>query len=234
LFSFSCAAEADLKRLADAVAEFQPALDVFIGKYGALDKVRGVMTSFLSAHGRERERESGGASDECELSLVWWGGGSRVQAKAKVPALQTGLEEAVNKLALASDSNQGALQIKKVVDSLKDTDAKQRHLKGVLFSRITSEKGSRPSAECHAAVAPPGVCSRARVRACVQRRATSASTRTTCGTARRSSSSTLAPACPVTSRWRGSSPPLSKLSPTPTPPYAYLAWPASVRPQGHS
>jgi hypothetical protein len=68
-----------------------------------------------------------------------------VQAKAKVPALQTGLEEAVNKLALASDSNQGALQIKKVVDSLKDTDAKQRHLKGVLFSRITSEKGTRPS-----------------------------------------------------------------------------------------
>jgi hypothetical protein len=41
------------------VAEFQPALDVFIGKYGALDKVRRVTASFRSAHGRERERAAG-------------------------------------------------------------------------------------------------------------------------------------------------------------------------------
>ena len=48
LFSFifssaNCAAtqtaEADLKKLADAVAELEPALEVFIAKYGALDKV---------------------------------------------------------------------------------------------------------------------------------------------------------------------------------------------------
>jgi ribosomal protein S7 len=32
-------AEADLKKLADAVAELEPALEVFIAKYGALDKV---------------------------------------------------------------------------------------------------------------------------------------------------------------------------------------------------
>ena len=66
------------------------------------------------------------------------------QAKAKVPTFQAGLAEAANKLALASTADQGAEQLKKVVELLKTTDAQQRHLKGVLFGRICNEKGLLP------------------------------------------------------------------------------------------
>ncbi len=68
------------------------------------------------------------------------------QAKAKVPTFQAGLAEAANKLALASTADQGAEQLKKVVELLKTTDAQQRHLKGVLFGRICNEKGLLPPA----------------------------------------------------------------------------------------
>src|SRR5690349_2661843 len=65
-----------------------------------------------------------------------------LQAKAKLPTLKAGLDEAAAKLNLAKDADQGAAKSKEVIDLLRNTHAKQTQLKTTICGRIVNEKGT--------------------------------------------------------------------------------------------
>lgn len=113
------------------MTECQPALETFSAKFATVEKVAShlpKMIKFLSLN-------------NCV-----------VQAKAKLPGLKAAVEEASAKLALAQDAGQSAAKNKAVLDLVRDTHAKQKHLSGVLCGRIVNDKGTLSAGDCVALI----------------------------------------------------------------------------------